>query len=256
MKTAFRSIVPLLAPLLLLGACMRDDSTLNAPGPTDALSVRIASPGEGARVEGNVIELEAHAEGVEITEPDRDGPGNSGHFHVFIDRDPVASGETISDGPQIVHFTESPVLIPGLTVGNHTLTVVLGDGNERRIGRVSDTVEVEVMGPSIDATAPESAPNATGFTITTTMQGAQISEPSDGDEPAGPHLDLIIDPDEDPQADGQPIPEDSNHIHTSGTAHEVEGLPAGEHTIWVVLTDQNHVPVNPMVADRVEVTIR
>ncbi|HYN99506.1 MAG TPA: DUF4399 domain-containing protein, partial [Actinomycetota bacterium] len=70
------------------------------------------------------------------------------------------------------------------------------------------------------------------------------------------HLDLAIDPDEDPIGSSQPLPTDATHIHTTGTSTQVGGLGAGEHTVWVVLTDKNHVPVNPPVADRVIVTIR
>lgn len=256
-KTVVRSIGPLLALLLILGACMRDEPALDALGPTEAAGVRITSPAEGAQIEGNVIELAAEARGVEIGEPDDESPGSTAQFYVFINRDPVASGETISDEPGIVRFTQSPVRIPGLGVGQHKLTVVLGDGSEMRMGRVSDTVEVEVRGPSIDATAPEAAPMATGFTITTQVQGVRIVAPEeDAGLPGTGHLDLIVNPDRDPEPGGQPLPGDAGYIHTSGTTHEVTGLPAGEHTIWVVLTDKDHVPVSPMVADKVVVTIR
>lgn len=252
LKTVKRILSPLVV-VLLMTACVRDDPTLDSPSPTPSseLSVSIESPSAGDRVTGNVVTLEVAAEGLEITEPDGDISGETGHFHVFVDRDSVATGETISDDPGVLHFAANSVRVPGLGIGPHKLTVVLGDGSETRIGRTSDSVEIEVAGPSIDASAPESAPLATGFQLATSVSGVEA-----GDAETGNHLDLVIDPDSEPEAAGQPIPADANNVHTSATTHQVTGLPAGEHTIWVIVTDQNHVPLSPMVADRVLVTIR
>lgn len=257
MKYVFRTILPLFLGVLLLGGCLRDDPTLDEPSPQSTeISVEINSPAEGAQVRGNVVELDVEAEGIEITDDEGDTSGTTGHFHVFVDEDPVATGETLSAGPNEIHFTESPVKVPGLSVGKHRLTVVLSDGTEMRLGRASDVVEIEVTGPTIDATAPEDAPLATGFSLQTTVNGVQIVDPAkDSGQPGGGHLDLIVDPNEDPEADGQPVPADALHIHTTGTTAQVTGLPEGEHTVWVVLTDKNHVPVSPMVADKVTVNI-
>lgn len=258
MKTVPRPILPFLALLLLLGACGRDNPTLVAPtGSPEAASVEITSPENGTQSGGNVLRLEVDADGIDITEPDGDISGDSGHFHVFADRDPVAVGETISDGPGVFHFTEDSVRIPGLAIGKHKLTVVLGDGSETRLGRASDAVEVEITGPSVDASAPETAPMAVGFTVDTLVTGAQIVDPDEATgQPGMGHVDLVIDPQEDPIGVAQPFPVDGSYIHTTGISAQVTGLPAGRHTVWAVLTDQNHLPVNPPVADKVVVTIR
>jgi len=252
-KTASHAAALVLV-VLLLGACVRDDPRLNSPSPTPSseISVEIVAPEEGEQIGGNVVELEALADGIEITEPDGDISGTTGHFHVYIDRDPVAAGETISDRSDIVPFSADRVKIPGLGVGRHRFTLVLSDGAGTRLGRAADAVEVEVTGPSITSSAPEDAPMATGFTLSTTAEGVEIGSGEEGTR----HLDLIINPAQDPEADGRPLPSDASHIHTTGTTHQVTGLRAGQHTIWVVLTDENHVPVSPLVADRVVVNIR
>lgn len=257
MRNVFRPILPLIA-VLLLGACGRDNPTLDEPaGSPKPLSVEITSPEAGTQVSGNVLVLEVEAEGIIVAEPDGDASGETGHFHAFIDRDPVAPGETISDGPGVMHFAQNKASIPGLSVGKHKITVVLGDGTEARMGRASDVVEVEITGPSIDASGPETAPMATGFTVQTTATGVQIVDPAKDPGTGGTgHVDLIIDPEEDPTANGQPVPADANHIHTTGTSAQVTGLSEGDHTVWVVLTDKNHVPVSPMVADMLVVSIR
>lgn len=258
MKTVFRPILPVLALLFLLGACGRDNPTLDAPTNTpQALSVEITSPENGAQVGGNVLLLAVESDGIDIIEPEGDVSGETGHYHAFIDRDPVATGETITEGPGVLHFTDDSVSIPGLSIGKHKVTVVLADGSEARIGRVSAVLEVEVTGPTIDATAPATAPMAVGFTVETTATGVQIVDPGDdaGTGGAG-HLDLVIDPDEDPVGGTAPLPVDATNIHATGTSTQIGGLPAGEHAVWAVLTDKNHVPFNPPVADRVVVTIR
>ena len=257
MKTGFYPIIALLAALLL-GGCGRDNPTLEAPTATaQGMSVAITSPEDGAQIAGNVVLLTAEAEGIEIAESNGNLAEGTGHFTVFIDRDPVATGETISAGPGVVSFADDTVAIPGLSIGKHKLTLVLADGSESRIGRSSSVVEVDVTGPSIDAMAPQNAPMAVGFTVETVATGVQIVDPArDAGQGGTGHLDLVIDPDEDPIGGSQPLPTDATHIHTTGTSTQVGGLGAGEHTVWVVLTDKNHVPVNPPVADRVIVTIR
>lgn len=258
MKTVFRPILPFFALLLLLGACGRDNPTLDAPsGTPQALSVDITSPENGAQVGGNVVLLTVESEGIDITEAEDDVSGETGHYHAFIDRDPVASGETISEGPGVLHFTDDSASIPGLSVGKHKITVVLADGAEARIGRASAVVEVDVTGPSIDASAPATAPMAVGFTVDTVATGVQIVDPAKDPGTGGAgHLDLVIDPDEDPVGGTTPLPVDATNIHATGASTQIGGLPAGEHTVWVVLTDKNHVPVNPPVADRVVVAVR
>ena len=257
MLSAARIVPPGLLLAALLAGCVRGDAPLDSPSPPAEISVEIISPAAGAQIGGNVVELRASAKGIDISQSDGDVSGKTGHFHVFIDQDPVATGETISEAPGIVHFSDPSVKIPGLGVGRHRLSLVLGDGSETRIGRVSDEVEVDVRGPAIDSTAPEDAPVATGFSLTTAVTGVQVAGPEPGGVPGDArHLDLIIDPDDDPEADGQALPADASHVHTTGTTHQVTGLPAGEHTVWVVLTDANHVPVSPLVADKVVVTLR
>jgi hypothetical protein len=50
----------------------------------------------------------------------------------------------------------------------------------------------------------------------------------------------------------QPIPSDFNHIHFGGGQTEVEiTLPAGEHTLQLLLGDQSHIPHRPPVFSEV-----
>lgn len=251
MKSSLRTIAMLVPVTLLLSACIRDDPTIQLPeGPL--MSVAITAPEDGTQVPGNVVDLQVAAQGLGITPADGDTTGATGHFHVFINQDPVAPGEAIGMAAGIVHFSSDSVRIPGLAAGSHRLTVVLGDGAHNRLGSVSDTVEVQVQGPSISLSVPADAPQATGFAVDVRSEGVEIG--GSGDQAR--QLALLIDPEADPQSGGQPIPSDDRNIHMSGTSHQVAGLAEGQHTIWVVLTDADRVPVSPLVADRAVVTIR
>lgn len=55
----------------------------------------------------------------------------------------------------------------------------------------------------------------------------------------------------------EPIPSDDNHRHFGGGQTEVTvALPAGTHTLQLVLGDWSHIPHNPPVmSDRITVTV-
>ena len=245
--------------VLLLAACgssstTRTGTTAPAGGPT----VAIASPADGATIRGNVVKLGVTAEGLTIVKPDGDTSGRTGHYHVFIDRDPVAPGAVVPKAAGIVHSAVSPVLLTGLSVGSHRLTVVLGDGAHHRIGASQASITVSVAGPSLHATAPRQIAAGQDLTIAITVEGVRLVKPADDTGAPGTtgHLHIFIDPATPPTANGQPIPKvEGSIIHTADTSYTVHGLAAGKHTIWVVLGDRAHVPYDPLVADRFVVVV-
>lgn len=108
-------------------------------------SVSIDSPKDGTTLTASDVKLKIATTGVTIVAADGDTSGASGHFHVFIDREPVAVGEAIPKEAGIIHSTDNPIPVPGLTPGKHKLTVVYGDGNHTRIhGDAADSVELTV----------------------------------------------------------------------------------------------------------------
>ena len=56
----------------------------------------------------------------------------------------------------------------------------------------------------------------------------------------------------------EPIPEDENYRHFGGGQTEATiELPAGQHTLQLLLGDHNHIPHNPPVAsERITITVR
>lgn len=223
-----------------------------ACGSGRQVSLEVEDPPQ--RIAGNVLTLPVRLSGLEIVKADGDTSGTTGHFHVFVDRRPGPEGRRIPKEKGIVHSTDNPIVIPGLTVGTHTLTVVLGDGAHARIlDSVAEQVVVDVAGPALQASAPATSAVGQPVPVTIGAQGFTVG-PADGDTSGRTgHFHLFVD--RPPTAAGQAIPREAGIIHTTETTVQVPGLPRGDHTIWVVAGDGAHVPLQPMVAAKVAVAV-
>lgn len=250
-----RTGIVLVAALALLTAACGDSKDDEAATSTTVggPSVQIASPASGTSVTGNVVALDLTASGIQIVKANGDTTGATGHFHVFVDKAPVAAGATIDKAPGIIHSTEDPLRVTGLKAGKHTLTVILGDGAHRRIGTTEDSIEVTVDGPTADATAPATIKPGETLSIDVAVEGLTLVK-ADGDTSGKTgHLHAFID--KEPVA-GAAIPVgDPTIIHSATSPIAVPGLTPGEHTIWVVVGNGNHVAFTPLVADRITVTV-
>lgn len=249
------------AAAAVLAGCagvQRDDAptdTSETTGVTDSspAALRIASPAPGSVVKGNVVNLDFEGTGVAIVKADGDMSGGTGHYHVFVDRDPVAPGETIGREAGIVHTTDDPLVLSGLTVGSHRLVAVYGDGAHSRLGDAQAETTVDVQGPSVDATAPATAAAGQAVKVEVKVEGLPLVK-ADGDTSGRTgHLHVFID--RAPTPAGQAIPVEAGIIHSASPTIDVPGLAAGEHTLWVVAGDGAHVPLDPKVMDKLTVTV-
>lgn len=171
---------------LVLSACAREPQATvggTASGnlqETSAVAARLISPGSGTAIEGEAVDLALTAQGIRIVEPNGDVSGKTGHFRVFVDRDPTPAGAVISEDTSIVHSSDNPIHLRNLTAGKHRLVVVLGDGAHRRIGttQAEITVEVKRRKPTATATATSTAktsrkPTATASTCVASVVVAE-----------------------------------------------------------------------------------
>lgn len=254
-----RSIRPLVisgALALVLMGCNASTGPSAPAGPTISIKKIVQRgvegqelPPAGYRVQGNVVALEVEVTGVAIVKADGDASGKTGHFHVFIDREPVATGATIPKEPGIVHSTENPLKITGLSLGAHTFKVVLGDGNHARIGStVAATNEIIVEGPSVKATAQGTPAAGRPFKIAVAVEGATLVKADGAAVGETGHLHVFID--RDPTPPGQVVPKQEGIIHSAETTIEIPALAAGDHTIWVVLGHGNHAAFGEGTPDR------
>jgi hypothetical protein len=88
-------------------------------------SVTVVAP--NALVSGQEVVLHATTNGLNIAPAGDNAPKGSGHFHLFVDRDPTPAGKVIPQEEGIIHTAETPFVLNGLKPGRHEVWVVLGD---------------------------------------------------------------------------------------------------------------------------------
>jgi hypothetical protein len=88
------------------------------------------------------------------------------------------------------------------------------------------------------------------------LRGMGVAPAGTEKEKTGHHH-LIIDATLEGEALNEPMPSDDNHRHFGGGQTEISiELPAGSHTLQLVLGDHNHIPHNPPVmSERITVTV-
>ena len=205
--------------------------------------------------EGNSLTLGVKTRGIEIKPADGDTSGKTGHFHVFIDRDPVPVGEVIPQGEDVVHSAKAPIKLYGLSKGRHTFAVVLGDGAHRRIATESIVeATVEFLGPFVDATAPARIKEGDDLEIEIESEGIDIRAPDGDTSGESGHFHVFVDPLKTPK-EAMKVSGSDGAIRTERSPVTIEGLEKGEHTIYVALGDGKHQLFDPAVMDLLTVTV-
>jgi hypothetical protein len=199
---------------------------------------------------------------------------NAGHHHLLIDTGLPPLNEPIPSDFNHLHFgagqTEAQVLLPP---GEHTLQLLLGDKDHipHSPPVMSERIRVRVVSSTVTPTASAAAASAVAAGRKPAPKDAKVYfvYPKDGDTiaaktiirfgltgmgvaPAGVerantgHHHLIIDSKLPPL--DEPIPADFNHLHFGAGQTEAEvTLPLGEHTLQLLIGDENHVPHDPAI---------
>ena len=238
--------------LMLMGAaCGKETGTSASSRPESGAAAR----GEGdsaplafairppSVVQGNVVTLDLAVRGVTIVPADGETSGRTGHLHVFVDRAAPPAGAAIPKEPGIIHTVDTRVAVSGLSVGLHRFSVVIGDGAHRRMGEAILETDVTVQGPAVVASAPNLVQHGEPVPVQIAVEGLRlVAADGDGSGQSG-HLHLFVD--RPPTPAGQPIPREDGIIHTTEATVPLSGLAPGEHTVWVVVGDGLHTPLNP-----------
>ncbi|MGB3597159.1 MAG: DUF4399 domain-containing protein [Pseudomonas neustonica] len=113
----------------------------------------------------------------------------------------------------------------------------------------AETPDVFFISPADGATV--TSPVTVQFGLT----GMGVA-PAGVERPGTGHHHLLIDAKSLPPA-GQPIPADEHHKHFGGGQTQVSlELPPGEHTLQLLVGDQNHVPLEPsVVSEKISITV-
>lgn len=240
----------------LLPACGGDDSAEMAREmrrQSAGADMKVALPQGG--VKGNTVELTISGAGIDIVEPDGDTSGKTGHYVVFVDKDPVAPGAKIPEDRDVIETSEPTVMVTGLTAGSHDVAVVLADGNHGRIGTLPAEVSFQVSGPTLRASAPLKSERGKPVQIGVRVQGATLAAAEGTATGGAGHVDVFID--RHPTAAGAVVPDERGVRHGSDGASSVsvEDLPGGEHHVWLVLSRGDETQFDPVVGDRITVEV-
>ncbi len=207
---------------------------------------------DGGNVEGNVVELKLSGAGVKLVEPDGDTSGRTGHYVVFVDREPVPVGAKIPDDRDVLESHRSTVEVTGLTAGRHQVFAVLSDGAHRRMGEHVADATLNVKPPTLRTTSTDVEAKKP-VVVDVKVEGVGIVDP-DGNTSGGTgHFAVFLD--REPTAAGAPVPAERGIVSTAQQQIVLEGLTSGEHEIWVVLVNGAGVPFEPLVADKVVVEV-
>jgi hypothetical protein len=236
------------------------------PAPKDA-AVYFIDLKDGATVPSKLT-VYFGLRGMGVAPAGSDRP-NSGHHHLLIDTDLPPLDQPIPNDFNHLHFgagqTQADI---ELKPGDHTLQLLFGDKDHipHTPPVMSSLIHVHVAPPK--PPRKPSPPGATVFFIgledgavlpaTTTLHfgltnmgvaPAGIARPNTG------HHHLLIDTSLPPM--DEPIPSDFHHLHFGAGQTEAKiQLPLGEHTLQLLLGDENHVPHDPPVMSKpIRVTV-
>jgi hypothetical protein len=100
--------------------------------------------------------------------------------------------------------------------------------------------------------SPKNGDTVSGtFSVVFGLKGMGVA-PAGVDKPNTGHHHLIIDKKLSDSALKESLPADKNHVHFgAGQTETSVTLPAGQHTLQLVLGDQNHIPHDPPVMSEV-----
>jgi hypothetical protein len=247
------------------------------PSPAGA-SVSILQPEDGATV-GRKVTVKFGVSGMELSPAGTNKP-NTGHHHLLIDTPLPPLDREIPSDLNHLHFgraqTEAEI---SLTPGDHTLQLLLGDHEHLPHDPpvLSKVVRVHVADTPSQA-APQAAA-ASGRRPSPPDASVYFIYPGNGERiypnstirfglrnmgvaPAGVfkpntgHHHLMIDV-ETPPLD-RPLPSDLNHIHFgNGQTEKKITFSPGQHTLQLILADDNHVPHDPpVISERITVTVK
>jgi hypothetical protein len=121
---------------------------------------------------------------------------------------------------------------------------------------VPDQMAMAQGAPSMTIASPGANATVTSpVTVRVETQNANI-KPADQGDRGSQHLHFFVDIDPSSVLQtGQPIPTGrENIVHTADTSQTLT-LPAGQHTVWVVMSNVDHIPLTPGVQAQVTVPV-
>lgn len=82
-------------------------------------------------VDGDSVTIEVDVPGIDLAFGEDEADGPVAHPHAFVDTAPTAAGHEVPvDVDAIVHSPDSPLVVEGLDLGDHVITILLADDDD------------------------------------------------------------------------------------------------------------------------------
>lgn len=234
---------------------------MQVPAWADAMKVKIQSPTDGSKITGNQVTVNVSFSGFTPTCAAGGQPvKGQGHYHVMLDNSLV----------DMFCTPQATVSMQNVKPGSHTLSVVpaLSDHADVQMNMQSVKIDYEPTNPlpEIQAAASTGTPS---IKITSPQPGASVSGDFDVKvQISNFHSTCDL--------EGRPDVAGYGHWHvnidTTNSAMggmatmmrmacgdtmylTTKGLSAGKHTLIAYLADNQHAPINPMVAAQLQINV-
>ena len=262
--------VPLLSILALPPASVAaqqpehgDMEMMMQPG-ADRMHVAIGSPQDGSRITGNEVRVQVATTGFK-NQCDLAGKPNqpgTGHYHVLVDHSLV----------NMYCTSAALVSLAGVKPGRHTVTAVPAQNDHTEVEKNATSVTIDYE-PSHPQPLPKAAgpAGASSIRIISPKPGTTVSGPFEvvvevknftlacaemgrPDVPGHGHWHLNLDTMKGPMMGMMTMTGMSCEQRLPSSAAGLK--PGSTHKLIALLADNAHAPVNPLVADSVEVKIK
>lgn len=205
-----------LGAVVLLAAGCKSSSYGPAAAASGAPTVNIVG---SPAVLGSTVTLSLASTGIAIRDADGDASGHSGHYVVFVDKEPPAPGTkivTADEADGVYHTSDKTLAVRGEETGPHQFVVVLADGTNARLGDTEGRISATVPPPGLTLSVDQSGG---------TCQGALVSV-----TPGGFSLPVVTADPAQLSVQGVAVVPTTNATLPSATTTTAAGVPAGATT--------------------------
>jgi hypothetical protein len=160
--------------VVLLAAACKSSSYGPSAAASAAPTVTIIGP---PVVKGSTVTLTLGSAGIAIRDADGDASGHSGHYVVFVDREPPPPGTkivTADEADGVFHTSAKSLAIRGEETGLHQFVAVLADGTNARLGDTEARASATVSSPGLTLSVSQSSASCQGSLVTVTPDGFSL----------------------------------------------------------------------------------
>jgi hypothetical protein len=228
-------------------------------GPT----VKITTPAEGSVISGTDVTITLDVGDIKLVPGSEATQKSDLHVHYLLDVDPTpwldGKHDIPTGDPNIVHSGATSYTFKNLKPGAHRVTVILTNADHLAIQPpVAPSVSFTVkLGLTITAPVVGAVVKGPDLTVTLDIGNLKLVPGAQATQKSDLHVHYLLDVDPTPWLDGKhDIPAgDPNIIHSAATSYTFKNVKPGPHRLTVILTNADHIAIQPPVAPSVTFTV-